>query len=159
MQISYPLLISAHLETKGNTMPIYTQEEKPRLPQCGTSESPSSTPRSSAKRPPSFSSSQRSTANHRSQQQEHLSIPPKQMKFISDTMKDIREEEMTHRRSSAAIKKRKRISRAVDNWTSFFLDSLSCNRNVPQIVATTGGLVTCCKILHSECHPRCFFNS
>lgn len=73
-----------------------------------------------------------------------------QSKFINDTMKDIREKEKmktkkrktSHHDDILSASSQLECNRARGSWTSIFLDRLSSNADVAQIVASSGGLVT-----------------
>ena len=147
-------------------MPIHTQAANPRLSGGGSglnnSDSGTATNTSSS-----------SSSSSRNNNLSLLNMTSKQTKFINDTMVDIRANEMENHRlrrqdemegqqavfalkrqrrttsssasgssSSAPILNQNNTSRG---WTSMFLDQLSLNPQIGQLVATSGGLVTYCK--------------
>lgn len=88
------------------------------------------------------------------QRQASIEMTALQSKFINDTMKNIREREVENRAAAKRQRTQKNqsapshlcnessIINRSSNWTSIFLDRLSWNPNVAQVVATSGGLVT-----------------
>ena len=103
-----------------------------------------------------------------------LNMTSKQTKFINDTMVDIRanemenhhlrrQDEMEGQQAVVALKRQRRTTSSTAStgksssapilnqnntsrgWTSMFLDQLSLNPQIGQLVATSGGLVTYCK--------------
>ena len=132
---------------------IYIQDEKPLLPDDVTI----ATAIKKRKESSSLSFQPMDHANlpkktKMDQQRLALKMTPLQSKFMNDTMRNIREKELTKRNDD-----RRRLSAIAssgylngrsggrDDWTSIFLDRLGRNSNVAQIIATSGGLVTYCK--------------
>ena len=146
-------------------MPIHTQAANPRLSGGGSglnnSDSGTATNTSS------------SSSSSRNNNLSLLNITSKQTKFINDTMVDIRANEMENHRlrrqdemegqqAVVALKRQRRTTSSSASgssssapilnqnntsrgWTSMFLDQLSLNPQIGQLVATSGGLVTYCK--------------
>lgn len=104
-----------------------------------------------------------SIKSSRTTQMKRLEMTAKQSKFISDTMLDIRQKELENRAA-----KRIKINHSVDidNSASLryldeekqdvrilkhveLLDEMELHPNIAQIVATSGGLITACKIRDS----------